>query len=72
MAGLSYATAARIAVRELRSSRAKFAFVVLSVAIGVAALTGLLIVVSLHAAVACALDHGRRSFRAQQSATHSG
>jgi putative ABC transport system permease protein len=41
MAGrLSYATAARIATRELRSSRAKFAFVILSVAIGVAALTG--------------------------------
>jgi putative ABC transport system permease protein len=40
MAGLSYRTAARIATRELRSSRAKFAFVVLSVAIGVAALTG--------------------------------
>jgi putative ABC transport system permease protein len=41
MAGsLSYGTAARIATRELRSSRAKFAFVVLSVAVGVAALTG--------------------------------
>jgi len=37
---LSYGTASRIAVRELRSSRAKFAFVVLSVAIGVAALVG--------------------------------
>jgi len=37
---LSYSTAARIAARELRSSRGKFAFVVLSVAIGVAALTG--------------------------------
>ncbi len=40
MAGLSYGTAGRIAVRELHSSRGKFAFVVLSVAIGVAALTG--------------------------------
>jgi putative ABC transport system permease protein len=40
MASLSYSTAARIATRELRSSRGKFAFVVLSVAIGVAALTG--------------------------------
>ncbi len=40
MARLSFATAARIATRELRSSRGKFAFVVLSVAIGVAALTG--------------------------------
>jgi putative ABC transport system permease protein len=40
MASLSYATAARIATRELRSSRGKFAFVILSVAIGVAALTG--------------------------------
>jgi putative ABC transport system permease protein len=40
MASLSTATAARIAYRELRSSRGKFAFVVLSVAIGVAALTG--------------------------------
>lgn len=40
MASLSYATAGRIAARELRSSRGKFAFVVLSVAIGVAALTG--------------------------------
>jgi putative ABC transport system permease protein len=40
MASLSYVTAARIATRELRSSRGKFAFVILSVAIGVAALTG--------------------------------
>src|SRR5579875_1302117 len=40
MPRLSLATAARIAVRELRSSRGKFAFVVLSVAVGVAALTG--------------------------------
>src|ERR1700744_1858069 len=40
MAALSYATAGRIATRELRSSRGKFAFVILSVAIGVAALTG--------------------------------
>ena len=40
MASLSYATAARIAIRELHSSRGKFFFVVLSVAIGVAALTG--------------------------------
>ncbi len=40
MPSLSYATAARIASRELRSSRGKFAFVILSVAIGVAALTG--------------------------------
>ncbi len=40
MASLSYATAGRIAMRELRSSRGKFAFVILSVAIGVAALTG--------------------------------
>ena len=37
---LSYSTATSIATRELRSSRGKFAFVVLSVAIGVAALTG--------------------------------
>ena len=40
MARLRFGTAARIALRELRSSRGKFAFVVLSVAIGVAALTG--------------------------------
>ena len=40
MATLSYSTAARIATRELRSSPGKFAFVLLSVAIGVAALTG--------------------------------
>ncbi len=40
MAALSYGTAARIAARELRSSRGKFFFVILSVAIGVAALTG--------------------------------
>jgi putative ABC transport system permease protein len=40
MASLSYSTAARIATRELRSSPGKFAFVLLSVAIGVAALTG--------------------------------
>jgi putative ABC transport system permease protein len=40
MPSLSLATASRIAARELRSSRGKFAFVLLSVAIGVAALTG--------------------------------
>jgi putative ABC transport system permease protein len=40
MASLSYASAAKIAAREMRSSRGKFFFVVLSVAIGVAALTG--------------------------------
>jgi putative ABC transport system permease protein len=40
MASLSYRSAAKIAVREMRSSRGKFLFVVLSVAIGVAALTG--------------------------------
>jgi len=40
MASLSLSTASRIAFRELRHSRGKFAFVVLSVAIGVAALTG--------------------------------
>ncbi len=40
MASLSFGTTARIATRELRSSRGKFAFVVLSVAIGVGALTG--------------------------------
>jgi putative ABC transport system permease protein len=37
---LSWSSAAKIAVRELRNSRAKFAFVILSVAIGVAALIG--------------------------------
>ena len=40
MASLSYSTAARIATRELRSSPGKFAFVLLSVAVGVVALTG--------------------------------
>ena len=40
MPALSFRSAARIATRELRSSRAKFLFVILSVAIGVAALTG--------------------------------
>src|SRR6059058_1757574 len=40
MASLSFGTAARIAMRELKASRGKFAFVLLSVAIGVAALTG--------------------------------
>ena len=40
MAGLSYTSAARIAAREMRASRGKFFFVILSVAIGVAALTG--------------------------------
>ncbi len=40
MASLSYASAVKIAAREMRSSRGKFFFVVLSVAIGVAALTG--------------------------------
>jgi len=38
--GLSWASAAKIASREMRSSRGKFLFVILSVAIGVAALTG--------------------------------
>lgn len=37
---LSWATAAKIAWRELRAGRTKFMFVLLSVAIGVAALTG--------------------------------
>lgn len=37
---LSYATAARIAWREMQSSRTRFLFVVLSVAVGVGALTG--------------------------------
>lgn len=40
MAALPWSTAARIAGRELRASRGKFFFVILSVAIGVAALTG--------------------------------
>ena len=40
MPALTFRSAARIATRELRSSRAKFLFVILSVAIGVAALTG--------------------------------
>ena len=40
MASLSYRSAAKIASREMRSSRGKFFFVILSVAIGVAALTG--------------------------------
>src|SRR5450432_644010 len=37
---LPWSSAAKIALRELRTSRAKFAFVILSVAIGVAALIG--------------------------------
>jgi len=40
MASLSYRSAAKIAAREMSSSRGKFFFVILSVAIGVAALTG--------------------------------
>jgi putative ABC transport system permease protein len=40
MGSLSWPTASRIATRELRSSPGKFAFVLLSVAVGVAALTG--------------------------------
>jgi putative ABC transport system permease protein len=40
MGSLSYRSAIKIASRELRFSRGKFFFVVLSVAIGVAALTG--------------------------------
>ncbi|MFC6647062.1 ABC transporter permease [Granulicella cerasi] len=40
MAALRFSTATRIALREIRSSRVKFAFVILSVAIGVGALTG--------------------------------
>src|SRR6202789_1899303 len=38
--GVSYRSAAKIAAREMHSSRGKFFFVILSVAIGVAALTG--------------------------------
>jgi putative ABC transport system permease protein len=38
--GLAWGSAAKIAAREMRSSRGKFLFVILSVAIGVAALTG--------------------------------
>jgi putative ABC transport system permease protein len=40
MPALSYRSAAKIAYREMHSSRGKFFFVILSVAIGVAALTG--------------------------------
>ena len=40
MPSLSYQSAAKIASREMHSSRGKFFFVILSVAIGVAALTG--------------------------------
>src|SRR5258708_39008392 len=40
MATLTYRSAAKIAAREMRSSRGKFFFVTLSVAIGVAALPG--------------------------------
>ncbi len=40
MGALSYRSAARIALRDMRSSRGKFLFVIISVAIGVAALTG--------------------------------
>ena len=40
MATLTYRSAAKISAREMRSSRGKFLFVILSVAIGVAALTG--------------------------------
>jgi putative ABC transport system permease protein len=39
-AGLAWSSAIKIAAREMRSSRGKFFFVILSVAIGVAALTG--------------------------------
>jgi putative ABC transport system permease protein len=38
--GLAWGTAAKIAAREMRHSRGKFLFVILSVAIGVAALSG--------------------------------
>ena len=40
MPSLSYRSASKIAYREMHSSRGKFFFVILSVAIGVAALTG--------------------------------
>jgi putative ABC transport system permease protein len=40
MATLTFRSAAKIAAREMHSSRGKFFFVILSVAIGVAALTG--------------------------------
>src|SRR5664280_1850679 len=38
--GLAWGTAAKIAAREMRHTRGKFLFVILSVAIGVAALSG--------------------------------
>jgi len=41
MPALSYRSAAKIAAREMHSSRGKFFFVILSVAIGVATLTGM-------------------------------
>ena len=40
MPSLSFQSAAKIAAREMHASRGKFFFVILSVAIGVAALTG--------------------------------
>src|ERR1700730_2207962 len=40
VAALSWKSSAKIAAREMHSSRGKFFFVILSVAIGVAALTG--------------------------------
>ena len=46
MAALSYRSAVKIAAREMHSSRGKFFFVILSVAIGVAALTGVRILLS--------------------------
>ena len=75
MASLSYGSAAKIAAREMRSSRGKFFFVVLSVAIGVAALTGVRgFSASFRGTLLtrARIDYGGRSFGADVSAADAG
>ena len=75
MATLSYRSAAKIAAREMHSSRGKFFFVILSVAIGVAALTGVRGFsgfVPDNAAESGAQHYGCGSFGADVSAADAG
>ncbi len=69
MPSLSYRSAAKIAAREMHSSRGKFFFVILSVAIGVAALTGVRGFSSSFRATL--LDHARSIMAADLSARTS-
>ena len=72
---LSWSRAASIGWRDLKSAPGKFAFVVVSVAVGVAALVGvrgLKRQLSLNADWAGAIADGRRPERAHLSRTNAG